>query len=131
MNTKIKLDRDELKGLITILKVLDDNWNDTHIIEFLSHKEINSMRQKFTAKLISSTRKFNLAITNYQVSLLFEILNNCADNFQPFERSIALGIISQIDRQYHNHMALLMNFATEQGKQNYLPSSQNEKMLSQ
>ncbi len=131
MNTKIKLDRDELKALITILQMLSTEAPNRNVLEFLFHNEINIMRSKLTAKLISPAKRFSLAVTNYQVALLFELLNECADNFQPFERSIALGIISQIDRQYHNHMALLMNFATEQSTQGALTSSHNEKMLSQ
>lgn len=121
MNVKIKLDRDELKALITILQILSTEAPTRNVMEFLFHNEINIMRSKFTSKLISPAKRFSLAVTNYQVALLFELLNEYADYLQPFERSIALTVIAQIDRQYQNHLSMLMNFMGEK-KNNLLLS---------
>lgn len=121
MNVKIKLDRDELKALITILQILSTEAPNRNVMEFMFHNEINIMRSKFTSKLISPAKRFSLAVTNYQVALLFELLNEYADYLQPFERSIALTVIAQIDRQYQNHLSMLMNFMGE-NKNNLLLS---------
>lgn len=125
MKIKIKLDRDQLKGLITILQILTENAPNRNIIEFLAHEELLAMRQKYTTKLVYPTAKFILALTNYQVALLFELLNECADNFMPFEKNIALVIIAQIDRQYYNHLSMLLNFSTE-NENNLLLSEQKQ-----
>lgn len=113
VNTKIKLDRDELKGLITILINLEAKGPNRNVIEFLMNKEINIMKQKYQAKMMSPSARFSIQLTNYQVSILFELLNECADNFEPFERAIALMIIEQIDKQYMAYRQLLLNFMGE------------------
>lgn len=114
MNIKLKLDRDELKGLIVILRLLDPGiTNAWTITEYINSLEIQSMHRKYIMMLMNPKKKYSMPLSLFQTAMLFVMLNKLADNFQPFERSVALNIIAQIDRQYINHRQMMLNFISE------------------
>lgn len=110
MKVKLKLDREELKGLITICSIFGKKYIVKSVIDFLIYGELTVMGRRYSEKLISPSKSFSIALTDFQTVILFEMLNECADNFMPFEKSLALKIIAEIDRQYLNHRHMLLNF---------------------
>jgi hypothetical protein len=114
MKIKLKFDRDELKGFITILQNLSKNILGG-ITYDLYRSELVKMYRKYISNMIENTnkKKFPISLTDYQTVILWQLLNECCDNFQPFEKGISLRVIAELDRQYMNYQQVLRNFSNQ------------------
>lgn len=118
MKIKLKLDRDELKGLIAILQIISSRKvTQEELTQHLYEAEIKKMTVNYIARLMSTTQKFTIALTGFQVFILFSFLSYFAVGMAPFERALSLIIIAKIDQQWLAHKQMMFNFMSE-NKQN-------------
>ena len=115
MKTKIKLQHHELQAFFYALKQMPSYLPIVELDEFLIALEIKKLSQSVLNKLIYVVNKkaFTLVLTNFQTVALFKTLSVYADYFQPFERSIALRIIEDINQQFINYKQLMFNLKAE------------------
>jgi hypothetical protein len=111
MNIKLKLDRDDLKGLITICIIIRENLHGGEVTDTIYEEELKAFELKLRAKLIMPSKSFNISLQNMTTLILYERFSSV--DFMPYERSIYTRILGTIDRSHDNHRHMMMNFMSE------------------
>lgn len=119
MNIKLKLDRDELKGFITICQIIRNDLHGTEVTDTIYEEELIAFELKQRVKLLASSKNFNISLPNFITVILYERF--LPTDFMPYERSIYTRILETIDKANDNRRHMMMNFMGEK-KNNLLLS---------
>ena len=112
MKVKLKLDRDELKGFITILKIIEHTPGKNDLARYLFSCEAGRMKQNLTNRMIFNVNKktFEITLTDYQTVVVFGLFRIYSFDLMPFEKAISLRVIAEIDKQFQNYLQVMQNF---------------------
>lgn len=113
MKISIKLDRDELKGLLTILEIMEHMPIEGDLVRYIFSSEAGKMKDTIIQRMIYNPAKksFKISLTNLQTIICFGLMKQYAFDLMPFEKAISLRIINDIQRQYDQHQQIMLNFS--------------------
>lgn len=115
MKIKLKLTRNEYKGVATIAKNCCNALAGVTFVEVQYRDALRGLMLRMAAKIPTLKAKGNkLTLVDIEALALWETVNDLAGKFQPFEMSVGLSIIAEIDRQRNDYVSLMRANLMEQ-----------------
>ncbi len=115
MKIKLKLTRDQYKGVATIAQNCCNALAGETYPEVQYRDALRGLVLRMAAKVPTLKAKGNpLTLGELESLALFDTVNDLVGNFQPFELSIGYWMLGEIDRQRGQYVTLMKANLTEQ-----------------
>ena len=115
MKIKLKLTRDQYKGVATIAQNCCNALADETYPEVQYRDALRGLMLRMVAKVPTLKAKGNtLTLGELESLALFDTVNDLVGKFQPFEMSIGYWMLGEIDRQRGQYVTLMKANLTEQ-----------------
>lgn len=115
MRIKLKLTRDQYKGVATICQNCCNALAGETFPEVQYRDALRALMLRMAAKVPTLKAKGNgLTLGELESLALFDTVNDLVGKFQPFEMSIGYWLLGEIDRQRGQYVTLMKANLTEQ-----------------
>ena len=115
MRIKLKLTRDQYKGVATICQNCCNALAGETFVEVQYRDALRGLMLRMAAKVPTLKAKGNgLTLGELESLALFDTVNDLVGRFQPFELSIGYWLLGEIDRQRGQYVTLMKANLTEQ-----------------
>lgn len=115
MKIKLKLTRDQYKGVATICQNCCNALAGVTFPEVQYRDALRGLMLRMAAKVPTLKAKGNsLTLGEIESLALFDTVNDLVGKFQPFEMSIGYWLLGEIDRQCGQYVTLMKANLTEQ-----------------
>lgn len=110
MKVRLKLTRDEYKGVATIVKNCCNALAGVTFTEVQYRDALRGLMLKMAGKISTLKGKGNsLTLGEVESLALFETVNDLVREFGPYEMSMGFWLLGEIDRQCMQYVALMKN----------------------
>ena len=118
MKVKLKLTREEYKGVATIVRNCCNALAGVSFVEVQYRDALSGLLLKMVGKIPTLKGKGNsLTLGEVESLALWETVGDLVRRFESYEMSLGYWMLGEMDRQRMEHVALMKNNLAEQ--QNY------------
>ena len=115
MRIKLKLTRDQYKGVATICQNCCNALAGETFVEVQYRDALRGLMLRMAAKVPTLKAKGNsLTLGELESLALFDTVDDLVGRFQPFEMSIGYWLLGEIDRQRGQYVTLMKANLSEQ-----------------
>ena len=110
MKVKLKLTREQYKGVATIVRNCCNALAGVSFVEVQYRDALSGLLLKMAGKIPTLKGKGNsLTLGEVESLALWETVDNLVRKFEPYEMSLGYWMLGEMDRQCMEHVALMKN----------------------
>lgn len=107
MKAKLKFDRNEMKGFLTLVQNLNNAMTGESFVGMMYQDALRGLLLKLAKKMPSMQKQCTLTLTEMETLSVRQVLCDWVDRMMPYEMALGYRILEAMDKQHQERNRLL------------------------